>query len=84
MKIEIEISDETAACIWADNTWEGKYPRDLSDIIASLAIFEAGKYKREFPTSIPRVLAAYQASPNDLRQPPLPAGDSTNTKDAAR
>lgn len=45
MKIEIEISEEDAACVWSDATWEGKYyNRTLKSVIESIVHAKAVKY----------------------------------------
>ena len=33
MKIEIELSEEEAACLWDDVTWAGKYPKPIAEIV---------------------------------------------------
>lgn len=60
MKIEIEIDEEQAACLWADHqgvaTSEG-----ISEIISEMACEAANKYRREFPAAVDTAVANFRA-----------------------
>lgn len=58
MTITIEISEEDAACIWA-NAW--KMQGDVTVIATLLLQKEAANYRRAFPRSIATALAEYRA-----------------------
>lgn len=60
MQITIEIDEETAACIWANRTWEGRQPIPLAEIVKDLAEDEAANYKRHFAAAVPRVVKAFR------------------------
>lgn len=51
MKIEIEITEEDAACIWTNN-WGEKNGRSVTDIVRELVTIEANDYRRNFPNSV--------------------------------
>ena len=51
MKIEIEITEEDAACIWTNN-WGEKNGRSVKDIVQDLVIIKANDYRRNFPNSV--------------------------------
>jgi hypothetical protein len=51
MKIEIELTEEDAACIWTNN-WGEKNRRSVKDIVQELVTIEANDFRRNFPTSV--------------------------------
>jgi hypothetical protein len=58
MKIEIEITEETAACLWANN-WRLD-DRDVATIIKDIAEEEARAYSRSFPSAVAADVAAFR------------------------
>ncbi len=44
MKIEIEIGEVQAACLWANATWWGRYHQPLEQIVSGLVTTEADRY----------------------------------------
>lgn len=60
MKIEIEISEEDAACLWADHnpTRSGAY--SLQNIVTGIVLSEARKYRSAFPRAVPRAVEDFR------------------------
>ena len=52
MKIEIEISEETAACIWA-NGWGEKTGQSVALCVKTLVESHADQYRKSFPGLVP-------------------------------
>lgn len=65
MKIEIEISEETAALVWANSTWCGKYPRKLEEIIGGVIADAAAEYRQAFPDRVKSAVEAFRLSGNE-------------------
>lgn len=63
MKIEIEITDEEAACIFDD--YHAKTPSELSGIIASMAKDVAVKYRRIFPSEVLKAVERFAKALNE-------------------
>ena len=51
MKIEIEISEETAACIWADE-WGEKTGQSVAFYLKNLVESQADQYRKMFPNDV--------------------------------
>ena len=69
MKIEIDIDDETAACLWANGTWWGKTDKTVETIVTELICDESNKFRRAFPGAIARSVENFErmlasATPN--------------------
>lgn len=62
MKIEIELDEETAACLWANRTWHGKAPLLMAQIVKDVAEEEAHKFKTNFPKAIARTVEDFRAA----------------------
>ena len=61
MKVEIEITEEDAACIWANTTWDGKTPKTIEEILASKAKVAADRYRLAFgPQAVVQALEGYR------------------------
>jgi hypothetical protein len=78
MKLTIDIPEETAACLWADN-WGEKKNFPIERIIEHLAEAAARRFQQSFPDSLPRILPQYRASSvaataNPHLDPHLPVG----------
>jgi len=58
MKIEIEISEEDAAGLWA-NAWQPN-KIDIAKIVEDLAESAAYRYRRAFPGSTAKVVAQFR------------------------
>lgn len=76
MKIEIEISEETAALVWANRTWEGREKYTMSEIVKDLAEEEAAKYRSTFPKAVARVVREF-AKANEKVHPCGRTGDAS-------
>jgi hypothetical protein len=59
MKIEIEITEEDAACIWTNN-WGEKNGRSVKDIVQELVTIEANDFRRNFPHSVESVVGLFR------------------------
>jgi hypothetical protein len=51
MKIEIEISEETAACIWSDG-WGEKTGQSVALCVKNLVESHADQYRKSFPDDV--------------------------------
>jgi hypothetical protein len=61
MKITLDISDEIAACLFADN-WGVKGDRTITQIVHDLANRSAKSYARTFPKALESAMAEFQAA----------------------
>lgn len=59
MKIEIEISEEDAACIW-ENRHGPRNKTPLRQLLADALQEEAENFKRNFPKAVSRVVSEFQ------------------------
>ena len=59
MKIEIEITEEEAACLWSNN-WGEKTNRPVADIVRDLVQIEVNEFRRHFPNSIPESVQLFR------------------------
>ena len=59
MKIEIEISEEDAACIWADN-WGEKTGESLEEIVRQVLVCEANGFRLNFPESVKKAAEQFR------------------------
>ena len=59
MKIEIEITEEEAACIWTNN-WGEKNGRSVQDIVQDLVKMEANYFCRNFPNSVESSISLFR------------------------
>lgn len=72
MKIEIEITDEDAACIWTNN-WGEKDGKSVKAIIQDLIAFEANDFRRKFPNSVSDAVRMFSKAHADVDvSPPQP------------
>lgn len=59
MKIEIELTEEAAACIWSNN-WGEKNNRPVQQIVQELAASEADDFRINYPNSIKSAVEAFR------------------------
>lgn len=50
IRLTIDVSEQDAALLWADETWYGKSPEPISEIIAAAVHSRAVRYLLAFPT----------------------------------
>ncbi len=62
MIIQIEISEEDAACIWADVTWSGKCVDAVAAILTDKAKEMAEEFRRAFPAEAALALESFRRS----------------------
>ncbi len=62
MKITIKITEEDAACIWADATWDGKYTMTVAEILTRKAERQAEMYRHEFRGGIKKAVQDFRKS----------------------
>lgn len=55
----IHLTEEAAACLWANETWNGKVPKSLSEIVGSLAMESANSYRKAFPSEVAQAVADF-------------------------
>lgn len=75
IKIEIQIDEETAACIWADHTVHGRWPRSLPEIVKDVVESSAIKFKQAFPGAVPSTVKLFRAAHAAVAQPERKPGD---------
>jgi hypothetical protein len=61
MKIEIEISEETAACLWADE-WGEKTGHSVAFYVKNLVEFQADQYRRMFPNDVAAAVLRFRGA----------------------
>ena len=61
MKVQIEISEETAALLFANN-WVEKGGVSVEQIVTRLAEDEANDYRRHFPAAVAQAVADFRAA----------------------
>ena len=61
MKIEIEISEETAACIWA-NEWGEKTGQSVAFYVKNLVESEADQYRKMFPNDVAAAVLRFRGA----------------------
>ena len=61
MKIEIEISEETAACIWA-NEWGEKTGQSIAFYVKNLVELEAYQYRKMFPNDVAAAVLRFRGA----------------------
>ena len=66
MKIEIEITEEEAACIWTNN-WGEKNGRSVQDIVQDLVKIEANDFRRSFPNSVESSISLFRQANAEAR-----------------
>ena len=59
MKIEIEISEEIAACLWDNNSGTRNRP-SVKEVARRLLVDEADNFRRTFPDRIETAVARYR------------------------
>lgn len=60
MKITIELDEETAACLWADQTWHGKTPKPMAEVLKDVAEEAASKFRNAFPGAVARTVEQFR------------------------
>jgi len=61
MKIEIEISEETAACIWA-NKWGEETGQSVAFYVKNLVESAADQYRRMFPNDVDSAVQRFRGA----------------------
>jgi hypothetical protein len=61
MKIEIEISEETAACLWADE-WGEKTGQSVAFYVKNLVESQADQYRRMFPNEVAAAVLRFRVA----------------------
>lgn len=74
MKIEIEISEETAACIWA-NEWGEKTGQSVAFYVKNIVELEADQYRKMFPNDVAAAVLRFRGANATMEQPPLTKND---------
>lgn len=59
LKIELEITEEDAACIWSNNHGP-ENGRTLESIVQDLVTLEARDFRRNFPESVESSVALFR------------------------
>lgn len=59
MKLEIEIPEEDAACVWS-NQWGEKKDLNLVELVQGLVATEATRYRQAFPDAVTRALEDFR------------------------
>jgi hypothetical protein len=67
VKIEIEISEETAACLWADE-WGEKTGQSVAFYVKNLVEYQADQYRRMFPNDVAAAVLRFRGA-NDQALP---------------
>jgi hypothetical protein len=63
MKLEIELTEEQAACLWGDVTWGGQHPKPLTAIVQDCINGRAAVSMHHTPASIlPGVIEKYRGA----------------------
>lgn len=66
MKIEIELTETEAACLWADVTWRGHHPGTLSEIAQAYVQAKAARAMDYLPAaSLPGLIVKFRAANPD-------------------
>ncbi len=61
MKIEIEITEESAALLYANN-WGDKNGKTVAEILQGLAEDDANDYRRKFPHAVERAVTDFRSA----------------------
>lgn len=70
MKIEIEISEDDAACLWANATWAGRTPHTVRDILTAKAAEMAEEFRSAFPHEATRAVDAFRSGGSPYSKSP--------------
>jgi len=68
MKIEIEITEETAALLFANN-WGAKGGKTVAQIVQGLAEDGANEYRRNFPRAVERAVTDFRSANIAIGEP---------------
>lgn len=61
MKITLEISDETLACLWGDS-WKDKEPASIAQRCQNVLERDALRFQRNFPYELPGIVEQFRES----------------------
>lgn len=61
MKIEIEISEETAACLWADE-WGEKTGQPIAFYVKNIVEVQANEYRKMFPNDVASAVERFRGA----------------------
>ena len=60
MRVEIEIDEDTAACLWDNHTWDGRDDATIEEVVKRIVEREASLYRVTFPQSVSRTIERFR------------------------